>query len=197
MPITSALWMGTHLFNMMSATPTKTAVASKLSHCCKIRTNNIFEERKRLQMKTTTIALWHFSLSRSNPKNCFCHDRKCVTKAWECHKVNEAISNINLLTPNPTPAQRNLPDQWPVVTDHWTAHTLPKTSLHIFVPVERVCLQAPGKYSSKSSECDAMEKCKGKKCSCVGNTCENMCDKTEDCETKEHWCFKDPSYSCK
>jgi len=78
---------------------------------------------------------------KSDPKNCFCRDSKCVTKAWECHK-------------------------------------------------------APGKYTSKSSECDAMEKCKGKKCSCVGNTCEHMCNKTKDCETKEHWCFEEPGYNC-
>ena len=50
-PITSALWTGTHLFNTMSATPTKTAVASKLSHCCKIRANNIFEEKKYYKWK--------------------------------------------------------------------------------------------------------------------------------------------------
>merc|ERR1711974_375522 len=62
---------------------------------------------------------------KSDPKNCFCRDSKCVTKAWDCHK-------------------------------------------------------APGKYTSKSSECDAMEKCKGKKCSCVGNTCEHTCNKTSD-----------------
>ena len=24
---------------------------------------------------------------KSNPKKCFCHDRQCVTEAWECHKA--------------------------------------------------------------------------------------------------------------
>ena len=24
---------------------------------------------------------------KSNPKKCFCHNRQCVTEAWECHKA--------------------------------------------------------------------------------------------------------------
>ena len=72
-----------------------------------------------------------------------------------------------------------------------------KHLINFLAPAECFYLQAPVKYSSKSSECDAMEKCKGKKCSCVGNTCEHQCNKTKDCQTKEHWCFIEDRYYCK
>merc|ERR1719158_315664 len=88
---------------------------------------------------------------KSDPKNCFCHDGKCTTEAWECHKE-------------------------------------------------------PGVEVSKSpEECGALEKCKGKKCSCVANACENECDKRKDCKTRTdlgfaesglHWC-NDPGFKCK
>merc|ERR1712179_507706 len=88
---------------------------------------------------------------KSDPKNCFCHDGKCTTEAWECHKE-------------------------PAV-----------------------------EVSKSPKECGALEKCKGKKCSCVANACENECDKRKDCETRTdlgfadsglHWC-NDPGFKCK
>jgi len=54
---------------------------------------------------------------------------------------------------------------------------------------------APGK-SLLSPECDAMEKCKGKKCSCRSNRCEWECEKAKDCETKDYDCFRDPGTLC-
>ena len=41
-----------------------------------------------------------------------------------------------------------------------------------------------------------MAKCAGKQCSCVGNTCEHECNKTEDCLKEGHWCFSSRGHDC-
>merc|ERR1712179_504251 len=60
------------------------------------------------------------------------------------------------------------------------------------------CHKAPGEDGAPNEkECGALEKCKEKKCSCLGNTCENNCDKAKDCKVSGHWCSKDSDYKCK
>ena len=57
------------------------------------------------------------------------------------------------------------------------------------------CIIGSANECHESSECAAMEKCKGKECSCQGNTCEWQCDTTADC--KDHLCNKFLGYKCK
>merc|ERR1712179_773496 len=47
-------------------------------------------------------------------------------------------------------------------------------------------------------ECAALEKCKGKKCSChFLNTCENECDNPEDCKRKYSYMSTPPGHHWK
>merc|ERR1712179_113151 len=64
------------------------------------------------------------------------------------------------------------------LNEAWECHQDPAKNLTMEIPWVKVFQESP-------VECAALEKCKGKKCSChFFNTCENECDKPEDCKKK-------------
>ena len=126
--------------------PSSTVIINKNSHVF------FFIQRQRKYLS-------HFFLSRDDPKNCFCHSSACTTTRWECHEVNKLANLSSVSVSWQIKKVRNMIN---------TAGTSAFVRWDLFrTPTFWSWLS----LSFQSSECSAMEKCKGKECSCQDNTC--------------------------
>merc|ERR1712179_96793 len=77
------------------------------------------------------------------------------------------------------------------LNEAWECHQDPAKNLSMAIPWVKIFQESP-------VECAALEKCKGKKCSChFLNTCENECDNPEDCKRKYSYMSTPPGHHWK
>merc|ERR1712179_60874 len=77
------------------------------------------------------------------------------------------------------------------LNEAWECHQDPAKNLSMAIPWKKIFQESP-------VECAALEKCKGKKCSChFLNTCENECDNPEDCKRKYSYMSTPPGHHWK